>query len=58
MILRTYGFDPGTAPIVPASTLPQGWTVDSPAVAQQLNGAFARLCAALPDARMRFLRCP
>ncbi len=51
-ILRTYGFDPGNAPIVPAVMLPQGTTVDSPGVAQQLNDALAKVSATLPGARI------
>ena len=51
-ILKTYGFDSSNAPIVPAVTLPQGTTIDSPGVVQQLDGAFAKVSAALPGARI------
>ena len=51
-IMRTYGFNSGNAPIVPAVTLPQGTTVDSPGIVQQLNGALAKVAAAAPGARI------
>ena len=40
------------APIVPVVTLPEGTTVDSPGVAEELDAAFARVQEALPDARV------
>jgi putative drug exporter of the RND superfamily len=51
-VAEIYGNGGDVAPIVPVVTLPQGTTVDSPGVAKELDAAFARVQAALPDARM------
>ena len=40
------------APIVPVVTLPEGTTVDSPGVTEQLDAALDRVQAALPVARI------
>ena len=45
-----YGAGGDVAPIVPVVTLPQGTTVDSPGVSEELDAALARVEAALPDA--------
>jgi RND superfamily putative drug exporter len=46
-----YGSGGDVAPIVPVVTLPQGKTVDSPGVGEQLEAALAKVEAALPEAR-------
>jgi RND superfamily putative drug exporter len=46
-----YGNGGDIAPLVPVVTLPQGTTVDSPGVSQQLDAALARVEVALPEAR-------
>jgi len=46
-----YGNGGDISPIVPVVTLPQGTTVDSPGVGEQLDAALARVEAALPQAR-------
>ena len=46
-----YGNGGDVAPIVPVVKLPQGTTVDSPGVREQLDAALARVEAALPEAR-------
>src|SRR5918995_62372 len=46
-----YGVGGDISPLVPVVTLPQGTTVDSPGVRQQLGAALAKVEAALPDAR-------
>ena len=45
-----YGTGGDAAPIVPVVTLPVGTTVDSTGVRDELNAAFAKVEAALPDA--------
>ena len=45
-----YGAGGDVAPIVPVVTLPEGRTVDSPGVSEELDTALARVEAALPDA--------
>jgi RND superfamily putative drug exporter len=51
-IAATYGNGGGSAPIVPVVTLPEGTTVDSPGVADELEAALAKVQTALPDARI------
>jgi putative drug exporter of the RND superfamily len=51
-ILATYGNGGTSAPIVPVVTLPEGKTVDSPGVRQQLEGAFDRLERRVPTVRV------
>ncbi len=51
-IAAIYGNGGDVAPIVPVVTLPAGTTVDSPGVVGELDAAFARLQAALPQARL------
>jgi putative drug exporter of the RND superfamily len=51
-IASLYGNGGDVAPIVPVVTLPQGTTVDSPGVTEELDGALAKVQAALPDARI------
>jgi len=46
-----YGNGGDVAPIVPVVKLPQGKTVDSPGVTKQLDGALAKIEAALPKSR-------
>ena len=46
-----YGNGGDVAPIVPVVQLPEGRTVDSPGVTQQLEAALARVETALPEAR-------
>ena len=46
-----YGNGGDVAPIVPVVQLPQGTTVDSPGVSEQLDAALAKVEAALPEAR-------
>src|ERR671910_1546861 len=46
-----YGVGGDVSPLVPVVTLPQGTTVDSPGVGDQLEAALARVEAALPEAR-------
>ena len=45
-----YGNGGDIAPLVPVVTLPQGKTVDSPGVSDQLDAALAKVEAALPGA--------
>src|SRR5437868_127268 len=45
-ILRTYGI--GTPPVVLVVTLPDGTTVDSPGIHDQLTGAYATVATAVP----------
>jgi RND superfamily putative drug exporter len=45
-----YGTGGDVAPIVPVVTLPQGTTVDSPGVEEQLDAALAKVETALPEA--------
>jgi RND superfamily putative drug exporter len=47
-----YGNGGNVAPIVPVVTLPEGTTVDSPGVTEQLDAALNRVQAALPAARI------
>jgi len=49
-ILRTYGI--GTPPVVLVVALPDGTTVDSPSIADQLTDALATVGAAVPGARI------
>ncbi len=51
-IQAIYGNGGDVAPIVPVVALPAGTTVDSPGVREELDSAFARIEAALPDARL------
>jgi RND superfamily putative drug exporter len=51
-ITAIYGSGGDVAPIVPVVTLPEGKTVDSPGVTEELDAALARVEAALPDARL------
>jgi RND superfamily putative drug exporter len=51
-IAAIYGSGGDVAPIVPVVTLPEGTTVDSPGVTEELEAALARVEAALPDARL------
>jgi RND superfamily putative drug exporter len=46
-----YGNGGDIAPLVPVVTFPQGTTVDSPGVSEQLAAALAKVEAALPEAR-------
>ena len=48
---KIYGVGGDISPLVPVVTLPQGTTVDSPGVRQQLSAALAKVEAALPEAR-------
>ena len=45
-----YGNGGDVAPLVPVVRLPEGTTVDSPGVTEQLDAALARVQAALPEA--------
>ncbi|MGI8858352.1 MAG: hypothetical protein ACR2JW_21630 [Thermomicrobiales bacterium] len=49
-ILRTYGI--GTPPVVLVVTLPNGTTVDSPGITDQLTGALAAVATAAPGAHI------
>jgi RND superfamily putative drug exporter len=51
-LAEIYGNGGDVAPIVPVVRFPQGRTVDSPGVTQQLEAALARVKAALPEARL------
>jgi putative drug exporter of the RND superfamily len=51
-IASMYGNGGDVAPIVPVVTLPKGTTIDSPGIAAQLDGALAKVRAALPEARI------
>jgi putative drug exporter of the RND superfamily len=51
-IAALYGNGGDVVPIVPVVTLPEGTTVDSPAVTEELDTALARVQEALPDARL------
>jgi putative drug exporter of the RND superfamily len=51
-ILETYGNGGTSTPIVPVLTLPEGKTVDSPGVRQELARAFARLQRRVPTVRI------
>ena len=50
-IAQIYGNGGDVAPIVPVVQLPEGKTVDSPGVRDQLDAALAKVEAALPEAR-------
>jgi RND superfamily putative drug exporter len=50
-IAQIYGNGGDVAPIVPVVQLPEGTTVDSPGVRDQLTTALAKVEAALPEAR-------
>jgi RND superfamily putative drug exporter len=47
-----YGNGGDVAPILPVVTLPEGTTVDSPGVTEELAAVLARVVAALPGARL------
>ncbi len=49
-ILRAYGI--GTPPVVLVVTLPDGTTVDSPGITDQLTGAFTSVATAVPGAHL------
>jgi putative drug exporter of the RND superfamily len=51
-IASIYGSGGNIAPLVPVVTLPEGKTVDSPGVGDELDAALAKVQAALPDARI------
>jgi putative drug exporter of the RND superfamily len=51
-IAAIYGSGGEVAPIVPVVTLPEGTTVDSPSVTEELDAALARVEAALPSTRL------
>jgi RND superfamily putative drug exporter len=51
-VAAIYGNGGDVAPIVPVVTLPEGTTIDSPGVTEELDAALARVQAALPDARL------
>ena len=51
-VAQIYGNGGDVAPIVPVVTLPEGTTVDSPGIVEELAAAFARVQAALPNARV------
>ena len=51
-VLRLYGNGGADAPIVPVVTLPEGTTIDSPGVVEELRQALDRVRAALPAARV------
>ncbi len=51
-ILRTYGTGGRIPPVVLVVTLPDGTTVDSPGINDQLTGAFAKVTAAVPNTRI------
>jgi putative drug exporter of the RND superfamily len=51
-IAASYGNGGDVAPLVPVVSLPEGKTVDSPGVRADLEGALAKIQAALPDARL------
>ena len=51
-VAEIYGNGGDVAPIVPVVKLPEGTTVDSPGVTEELDAALARVEAALPDARL------
>jgi putative drug exporter of the RND superfamily len=51
-IAAIYGNGGDVAPLVPVVELPDGTTVDSPGVRSELDGALAKVQAALPEARV------
>jgi RND superfamily putative drug exporter len=51
-IADIYGNGGDVAPILPVVTLPEGTTVDSPGVTEELDAVLARVEAALPGARL------
>jgi RND superfamily putative drug exporter len=51
-IVALYGNGGDVVPIVPVLTLPEGTTVHSPGVTEELGAALARVQEALPDARL------
>jgi RND superfamily putative drug exporter len=53
-IADRYGNGGSIVPIVPVVTLPEGTTVDSPGVTEELDAALARVQEALPDARLAY----
>ena len=50
-VATLYGSGGDVAPIVPVVQLPQGTTVDTPGVREDLDAALAAIAAAVPDAR-------
>ena len=50
-ILETYGNGAYAPPLVPVVTLPEGTTVESPGVREELAAIFARVAEARPEAR-------
>lgn len=51
-IMQNYGNGAYASPHVPVVTLPEGTTVDSPGVRDDLNAVFTRITDALPNARV------
>jgi RND superfamily putative drug exporter len=51
-IAGVYGSGGDVAPLVPVVTVAKGKSVDSPGVTRELEGALAKVKAALPDARV------
>jgi RND superfamily putative drug exporter len=51
-VLITYGTGGAAAPVVPVVTLPEGTTVDSPGIAEELAAALDKVDEALPAARI------
>jgi RND superfamily putative drug exporter len=51
-ILATYGNGASNPPLVPVVTLPEGTTVDSPEVVDELNALFASIQQSAPSARV------
>src|SRR5919109_3192699 len=51
-IAASYGNGGDAAPLVPVVSLPDGKTVDSPGVAEELERALSEVQQALPDARV------
>jgi putative drug exporter of the RND superfamily len=50
-LAAVYGNGGDVAPLVPVIRLPQGTTVDSPGITDELGAAVSKVEAALPDAR-------
>lgn len=51
-ILETYGNGAYAPPLVPVVTVPEGMTVESPGVREELDAVFARVTRARPEARV------
>ena len=51
-LIRTYGNGAYAAPLVPVVTLPEGTTVDSPGVRNELAAVFGRISEARPETRV------